>query len=75
MLVHFLPTTDGYMGLLCEAMPTNYALMCEAHTVQMHTPSKIINGICLLYCTGIPVPDSSGAITACRARVANSERS
>lgn len=39
----FLPTTDGYMGLLCEALPTNYALMCEAHTVQMHTPSKVIN--------------------------------
>ena len=44
MLGHFLPTTDSYMGLLCEAMPTNYALMGEACTVQMHTPGKIING-------------------------------
>jgi len=29
------------MCLLSEAMPTNYALVHEAYTVQMHIPSNI----------------------------------
>ena len=43
MLGHFLTTTDDYTCLLHEATPTNYALMHEAYTVQMHIPSYCNN--------------------------------
>jgi len=38
-LGHLLITTDDYMCLQHEAMPTNFALMHGAYPVQMHIPS------------------------------------
>jgi len=40
MLGHFLTTMEDYTRLLHEATPTNYTLVCETYTVQMHIPSK-----------------------------------
>lgn len=39
------PFSDDYMYLLCEAMPTNSALMHETYTVQMRIPSLKYKGV------------------------------
>jgi len=52
MFGYFVATTEDYMSLLHEAMPTNYALIHEACTVQIHIPSKFVTELryCLIWC-------------------------
>jgi len=50
-LTIFISTTDDYTCLLHEAMPTNYTLMREDYTVQMHIPSTTLTLVPTNWCS------------------------